>query len=73
MQQKDIQQTHKNARLIYGSTSVSFDKADEGQKWDTSMFLVTTFEIILTGLTHYQTTNFRLFQIERLCRRQLKI
>ena len=21
------------------------------------------------GLTHYQTTNFRLFQIERLCRR----
>ena len=21
-------------------------------------------------LTHYQTTNFRLFQIERLCRRQ---
>ena len=24
-------------------------------------------------LTHYQTTNFRLFQIERLCRRQFKI
>ena len=26
-----------------------------------------------TCLTHYQTTNFTLFQIERLCRRQLKI
>ena len=25
------------------------------------------------NLTHYQTTNFRLFQIERLCRRQFKI
>ena len=24
-------------------------------------------------LTHYQTTNFRLFQIERLCRQQFKI
>ena len=26
-----------------------------------------------TGLTHYQTTNFRLFQIERVCRRQFQI
>ena len=25
------------------------------------------------GLTHYQTTNFRLFRVERLCRRQFKI
>ena len=25
------------------------------------------------GLTHYQTTNFRLFQIERVCRRQFQI
>ena len=24
-------------------------------------------------LTHYQTTNFRLFQTERVCRRQLKL
>ena len=24
-------------------------------------------------LTHYQMTNFRLFQIERLCKRQFKI
>ena len=26
-----------------------------------------------TDLTHYQTTNFRLFRIERLCRRQIQI
>ena len=25
------------------------------------------------GLTHYQTTNFRLFQTERICRRQFQI
>ena len=25
------------------------------------------------GLTHYQTTNFRLFQTERVCRRQFQI
>ena len=25
---------------------------------------------MVRGLTHYQTTNFRLFQTERLCRRQ---
>ena len=25
------------------------------------------------GLTHYQTTNFRLFQTERVCRRQFEI
>ena len=25
------------------------------------------------GLTHYQTTNFRLFQIERVCRQQFQI
>ena len=24
-------------------------------------------------LTHYQTTNFRLFQIERVCRQQFQI
>ena len=30
-------------------------------------------ENALILLTHYQTTNFRLFQIERLCRRQFKI
>ena len=27
----------------------------------------------LTILTHYQTTNFRLFQTERVCRRQFQI
>ena len=25
------------------------------------------------GLAHYQTTNFRLFQTERVCRRQFQI
>ena len=25
------------------------------------------------GLTHYQTTNFRLFQTERVCRQQFQI
>ena len=28
---------------------------------------------ILQLLTHYQTTNFRLFQTERVCRRQFQI
>ena len=30
-------------------------------------------EKILKHLTHYQTTNFRLFQTERVCRRQFQI
>ena len=29
--------------------------------------------ILCLPLTHYQTTNFRLFRIERLCRRQFQI
>ena len=29
--------------------------------------------MFICSLIHYQTTNFRLFQIERLCRRQFKI
>ena len=38
-------------------------------------FLGYVFILYLTlcYLTHYQTTNFRLFQTERVCRRQFQI
>ena len=32
-----------------------------------------SFAVNMLGLTHYQTTNFRLFQTERVCRRQFQI
>ena len=66
---KNIQQTIKNTCPVRGLT-INFDSVDEGQNWDTVMFLVTTLKMILTGSTLSQTRNFRLFQIERVCRRQ---
>ena len=35
--------------------SISLDIADEGQNWDTVKFLVTTLEMILTGLKKKKT------------------
>ena len=37
----------------------------------TGIFL--PYDMIYPSLTHYQTTNFRLFQIERVCRQQFQI
>ena len=34
---------------------------------------VKSLELHLSHLTHYQMTNFRLFQTERVCRRQFQI
>ena len=48
MQPKKNPATHKNA--FYAWLNISLDSGDEGQNWDTVMFLVTTFEMILTGL-----------------------
>ena len=38
-------------------------------KWKSFLFITTQSRL----LTHYQTTNFRLFQTERVCRRQFQI
>ena len=35
--------------------------------------LVMKYETYINPLTHYQTTNFRHFQTERVCRRQFQI
>ena len=40
---------------------------------DRSEGLQTVFPSCIIHLTHYQTTNFRLFQTERICRRQFQI
>ena len=41
--------THKDARPVHDLISI-FNSVDEGQNRYTVMFLVTTFEMILTGL-----------------------
>ena len=44
-------------------------------KINTCTFNLEKFETLLFGkeLTHYQTTNFRLFKTERVCRRQFQM
>ena len=57
-------------RKVASTGDIGLDSADEGQNWDRVMFLVTTLERILTGLTLSQTAKYRLFQTKRVCRRQ---
>ena len=45
--------------VLYSDLTFSTTGADESQNWDTVMFLVSYLEMILTGLTLYQTTNFQ--------------
>ena len=71
MQQNAFSNSQKGTSSTWGN--ISLDGADEGQNWDMVMFLVTALEMVLTGLTHYQTINFRLFQTERVCRQQFQI
>ena len=46
-----------------------------GKAFLTSWFggLTSLYILFMAGLTRSQTTNFRLFQTERICRRQLSI
>ena len=57
-------------RLSYGARLLTI-----GQKLFSfcSLILYQQFRLLTRLLTHYQTTNFRLFQTERVCRRQFQI
>ena len=68
---------------LFDSVENKFGKAENAdffvekrnpQMISKSHFLKVIKKVGLVGcLTHYQTTNFRLFQIERLCRQQFRI
>ena len=62
---------------ILGFFSYSFPKQQILDSFQTQRVKKTTIsnfmKMAVSSLTRYQTTNFRLFQVERVCRRQFQI